>query len=250
MPKGKVKDFIKRRPSWFWWTLAQLLAGAFAIASWSFCLFLFHNPERPWNYEFLRMLGRITPVVVYAPLEAPEGTPSDPQALLSKFYPMDDEQLIAYNTHFKRNYITSFAKPEVVSYVEGTYHVTHTRLLTEEDFFHPGLAVRAQAVVQTDELAEASPYPVILEILLPFKDPPTGEILPVDHPLVLKYIEHRALILHASRAGNEKEPSVCLTVVPLSFENFLDPSEKKLPLSPPDPLNLATTFPAMEENRP
>ena len=243
------KKFIKRRPPWFWWTLAHLLAGAFAVASWSFCLFLFSLPERTWNYETLRKLGRITPVTDYDPIEAPEGASADPQGLLARFYSLDNEQLEAHNLHYKRNYITNFAKPEVVHYVEGSYRLTGTRALTEEDFFHPGLVSRLEAVVRTDELGEPSPYPVILELLLPLKPSPDVELFSVGHQFDLKFLDHRALILHALRTGTEKEPGLCLTVVPLSFENYLDPEGNPLPLTAPDPLRVAAPFPVMTENR-
>lgn len=244
-----LKKFIKRRPPWFWWTLAQLLAAAFAVASWSFCLFLFSLPERTWNYETLRKLGRITPVKTYDPIEAPEGTSADPQGLLAKYYSLDNEQLEAHNLHYKRNYITNFAKPEVVHYVEGSYRLTGTRALTKEDFFHPGLVSRLEAVARTDELAEPSPYPVIVELLLPLKSSADVVLFSAGHQFDLKFLEHRALILHAARTGTDKDPRICLTVVPLSFENYLDPEGNTLPLSAPDPLRVAATFPVMKENR-
>ncbi len=246
---GDIKKFIKRRPPWFWWTLAQLLAGAFAVASWSFCLFLFSLPERPWNYDMLRKLGRITPVEAYDPIEAPEGTSADPQGLLARVYSLGSEQLEAHNLHYKRNYITNFTKPEVVHYIEGSYRLTSTRTLTEEDFFHPGLVSRLEAVVRADELAEPSPYPVIVELLLPLKSPMDAELFSEGHQFDLKFLEHRALILHAARTGTAKDPRICLTVVPLSFENYLDPQGNKLPLAAPDPLRVAATFPLMKENR-
>ena len=246
---GDIKKFIKRRPPWFWWTLAQLLAGAFAVASWSFCLFLFSLPERTWNYDMLRKLGRITPVETYDPIEAPEGTSADPQGLLARVYSLGSEQLEAHNLHYKRNYITNFTKPEVVHYIEGSYRLTSTRALTEEDFFHPGLVSRLEAVVRADELAEPSPYPVIVELLLPLKSPMDAELFSEGHQFDLKFLEHRALILHAARTGTAKDPRICLTVVPLSFENYLDPEGNKLPLAAPDPLRVAATFPLMKENR-
>ena len=246
----ELTKFIRRRPPWFWWTLAQLLAGAFAVASWSFCLFLFSVPERPWNYETLRKLGRISPVQSHDPIEAPEGTSADPQILLSKFYSLSNQQLAAHNLRFKRNYITNFAKPEVVHYVEGTYQLTTIRQLTETDFFHPGLACRFEAIVQADELAEPSPYPVILELLLPLDTPVADSFYPIGHLLTLKYLEHRALILHASRTGTVKEPQLCLTVVPLAFQNYRDPDGNPLPLATPDPLRVSAEFPVFTENKP
>lgn len=251
MAKGILIEFLKRRPSWFWWTLIQLLAAAFAIASWNICLFLFNFPERPFNYELLHKLNRLTPVVSYDPLEAPDGASADPQELLTKFYSLDREQLAAHNLHFKRNYITNFIKPEVVNYIEGSYRVTTSRDLTEDDFFHPGLAVRAQAVIQTAERNELSPYPVVIEILFPLEATPTDELFPVGHLFEFKYLDHRALILHAAKLGSQNEPSICLSVVPLSFENYRipDSDQSPLPLANPDPLKVDAVFPAMKENR-
>ena len=58
---GKDKDLteiIRKRPPIFWWILANLLAGAFAVASWTVCLYVFNFPERARNYELLRKLER------------------------------------------------------------------------------------------------------------------------------------------------------------------------------------------------
>ena len=250
MAKGELKSFLKRRPPWFWWALANLLAAAFAVASWSTCLYLFNFPERPGNYDLLRKLKRLTPVASYPYPNAPEGASGEPQDLLTKFYSLDRKQLQAHNRYFKRNLITNFKKPEVVHYVEGSYRVTHVRPLTSDDFFHPGLAVRAQATVLTDELNEPSPYPVILELLFPFADEPSPNLFPVGRQLDFKYVNHRAYILHAAQIGRDNEPAVCLTVVPLSYDNYRDPEDRLLPLADPDPLNLEARFPAMEENRP
>ena len=249
MAKGDLKKFIKRRPPWFWWVLANLLAAALAVASWSICLHLFNFPERPANYNLLRKLKRLTPVASYDPLEAPDGSSANEEELLTRFYSLDREQLAAHNWHFKRNYITNFQDPHAVTYVEGTYRLTHARSLTPTDFFHPGLALRVQAIVQTDELARPSPYPVILEVLLPTDGEPDRTFYPEGHTFELKKIDHRAAVLHAARIGSANEPTVCLTVVPLAFSNYLDSEGNPLPLSAPDPLNVTATFPVMEENR-
>jgi len=247
--KGDLKKFIKRRPSWFWWILANLLAAAFAVSTWSVCLYLFNFPERPANYELLHKLKRLPRVNSYEPFNAPDGSGAEAQDLLSRFFSLPDDQLAAHNRYFKRNYITNFKNPEVVSYVVGSFRVTHARALTAEDFFHPGLAVRAQATVQTDELAEQSPYPVILELLLPFRDEPAGTVFPAGHTFDLSKIDHRGYILHAAKLGRDNEPTVCLTVVPIAYPNYADPTGKPLPLASPDPLNVAARFPLMEQNR-
>lgn len=249
MPREKIKQFIKRRPSWFWWTLLNALAAAFAVASWSVCLVVFNFPEHPRNYELLRKWGRLQPVDSYQPLDAPDGTSADPAGLLQKFYALSDEQLAAHNRHFKRNYLTNFKEQEEVSYVEGIYRVTRVRALTADDFFHPGLAIRAHAIVLTDEYNEPSLYPVVIELLLPFDREPSDTVFPEGHLFDFKKLDHRALILHAAKTGSTNEPTVCLTVVPLAFENYRKPDGSPLPLATPDPLNMRAPFPAMEENR-
>lgn len=247
--KKNIKKFIRRRPSWFWWTLANLSAAAFAVASWSVCLYLFNFPEHPFNYDFLRKLQRIKPVVAYAPLEAPEGSSADPTGLLTRFYNLETDQLLAHNLRFKRNYITNFHKPEVVTYVEGTFRVRSSRNLTEEDFFYPGQVVTVEAVVQADELAQPSPYPVLLELLLPTREDPPGPLFEIDHLFDFKKIEHRILVLHATQWGNRTDPTICLTVVPLSFENLLTTAGSPLSLAPPEPLNVSAPFPVVAEHR-
>lgn len=249
MARKKIKEFIKRRPSIFWWTLANLLAAAFAITSWTLCLYLFRFPERPANYDLLRKLKRLDPVVSYPALDAPKGDSYDPQSLLTKFYSMSGDQLAAHNLAFKRNYLTNFKKAKVINYLEGTYRVENTRLLTAEDFFHPGIVVHAQATVQPDELNEPSPYPVFLELLLPTKEEPAVIPFKKGDSLPLSRTYHRALILHAAKRGTANEPAVCLTAVPLSFENYKAPDGQLLPLAAPDPLNMSAPFPVLEENR-
>lgn len=249
MSRTAVKEFIRSRPSIFWWTILNVLAACFAVASWSVCLYVFNFPERPANYDLLRKVKRLSPVDSHTPLDAPDGLSAEPQDLLRKFYALSGDQLTAHNRYFKRNYITNFESPEVVSYVEGTYRVTHCRPLAEDDFFHPGLAVRAQATVMTDELREPSPYPVVLEILLPLGEDPAGTTFPEGFVFSFKKLDHRLMILHATLLGSANEPLLCLTTVPLAFQNYRGPNEASLPLAPPDPLNMRASFPAMEENR-
>ena len=89
----------------------------------------------------------------------------------------------------------------------------------------------------------------LLELLLPLKSSADVVLFSAGHQFDLKFLEHRALILHAARTGTDKDPRICLTVVPLSFENYLDSEGNTLPLSAPDPLRVAATFPVMKENR-
>jgi hypothetical protein len=105
------------------------------------------------------------------------------------------------------------------------------------------------ATVLTDELNAPSAYPVILELLLPLPEETPAGLYPDGHVFEFKKLDHRILVLHAARVGRDKDPTTCLTVVPLSFENLQGPDGAPLPLASPDPLNMKAPFPVMDENQ-
>ena len=250
MAKEDIKDFIRKPPPFFWWLLANLLAAAFAVISWTTCLYIFNYPERPQNYEILRKLKRLPPVTEFAPKECPDGDPADPKTAFTKFFPLKDKRLDAYNLVRKRDYLTNYKEPSAPTYVEGNFIVSHVRKLTAADFFHPGLAIRAQALVETGETDEAASYPVVIELLLPTAEEPARDYFKPDDTITLSRATHRAAVIAYTKLGTHEEPLICLTVIPLSYGHYLSPDGETLPLSPPDPLNLSASFPTMKENRP
>lgn len=252
MPRKEIKEFIRKRPSIFWWTLANLIAAAFAIVSWTTCLYIFNFPEKTANYELLRKLKRLPPVQSFTPKESPEGDPATPKVAFKRFFPIEDKALTALNAKLKRNYLTNFKDGKFVIYVEGDYRVTHLRPLTPTDFFEPGIAVRAQAFVAPDalnELTEPTDYPVVLEILLPLGRKGGQPPFKVGDIVKFNMTTHRTAVLHVTRHGSKEDPLICLTVVPLAYENHQASDGTPLALAPPDPLNLIAPFPVMKENR-
>lgn len=250
MAKEDIKEFIRKRPPIFWWVLANLLAGAFAVISWTTCLYIFNYPERPSNYEILRKLNRITPVTEFTPADCPDGDPADPKIAFKKFFPLKDKRVKALNLAQKRNYLTNYQDPSPLTYVEGDYIVSDIQQLSETDFFSPGLAVRAQATVQTEERDEAAAYPVVIELLLPTAETPTNNFYKKGDTITLARATHRAVVLAVTKLGTPEEPLICLTVVPLSYGHYLATDGTPLPLSPPDPLNVEAPIPVMPINRP
>ena len=252
MSRDENKEFFRKRPPIFWWILAIILAAAFAVVSWTTCLHIFNFPEKAENYLLLRKLKRLVPIRNFPPSETPDGDPASPKVAFKKFFPIEDRALEALNTRLKRNYLTNYKESKFVTYVEGDYRITHLRPLASTDFFHPGVAVRAQAFVPPDEaneLDEAVNYPVVLELLLP-TDGEIGEpLFKAGDLLALSTIKHRTAVLHVTKLGGREDPLICLTVVPLSYENYRSAGGASLPLSPPDPLNLSAPFPVMGENR-
>ena len=234
----------KKRPSIFWWSLAHLLAIAFAAAAWTTCLYVFNYPEKPGNYDLLRQIGRLPPVTEFDPLKAPDGTATDPEALYKKFFPQKPEDLAGLNLQFRRGYIRNYRKadPRFTIYVDGNFVVESASLLGEADFFHPGLRIRARALVQPDELSDPAPYPVYLDLLLPTSAEPSTEYFGEGDLLVLEHIDHRAAVLHAARADLAGEAAVLITAAPLAYENFQSDDSAPLSLAAPPELNLAAVF--------
>lgn len=250
MPSKKTpKENVRRRPPFYWWILANLLAAAFAVVSWTTCLYIFNYPEKPTNYELLRKLKRLPPVAEFTPVESPDGDPANPQVAFRKFFAIEDKALSALNTRLKRNYITNFKKARFVTYLEGDYRVTHLRPLTREDIFHPGMVVRAQAFSLPDEaneLNEIADYPVAIELLLPTAgQPPEKPFYQLGDTITLKQSAHRAAVLHVTNLGSREEPLIYLTAVPLAYENLRDTDGQPLPLAPPDPVNISAPLPVL-----
>src|SRR5690606_10096157 len=69
--KAKPTPARWRKPHFYWWTLANVVAACLAILSWVLCLHVFGHPEIPRNYEWLKMLGRADPAVGFSLQEAP-----------------------------------------------------------------------------------------------------------------------------------------------------------------------------------
>ena len=249
MPAEDIKEFIRKRPPFFWWTLANLLAAAFAVISWTTCLYIFNYPEKPANYEILRSLKRLAPVTAFTPADAPDGDPADPKIAFRKFFSLDDSRLESLNLAQKRDYLTNYEESTLLTYIEGDFIVSDVEQLTADHIFHPGLAIRAQATVETGERDEEALYPVVIELLLPTAESPTETFFKKGDSLTLSRATHRAAVLAVTKLGTQEKPLVCLTVVPLSSDNYRAPDATPLPLSPPDPLNLEATFPVMQANR-
>ncbi|NNC87394.1 MAG: hypothetical protein HKN82_02910 [Akkermansiaceae bacterium] len=244
------QDFPRRRPSIFWWSLANILAATFAIVSWTTCYYVFNFPEKPSNYMLLRKIKRLPPIEEFPIEETPRGDRRDPQELYADFLKPDEVSLAALNRQYKRNFISNFKWDDYLLFVEGTYRVTAVRPLIIGDFFHPGLAIRAQAYVQPeDDTKPPGPYPVILELLLPTAEPPAANPYKEGDEFTLRGVIHRAAVIHAAKIGLESEPVICLTAVPLVYDAF-ETGERAMPLASPDPIDPGAPLPVMEANQP
>ena len=247
MPRDKQPPPKKKRPpAYYWWTLANVLALCLAVLSWLLCLHVFKHPEIPRNYELLRKLGRTTPPEPLTELQAPPGDSADPRAFYRRYAALSEEDLTLFNAALMRNYLTNLKEPKLIQYAEGNFRVEEVRALREGDLFHPGFAIRAQAMIAPDEFSRPAPWPVVLEYLFPTDDQRAlGWIAPGDMLAVSKF-PNCAMLLHVARIEGGDTPEMCLTVVPIAFGNFKVGKDRTFALQAPAALNPAAPLPVFQ----
>ena len=241
----------KRPPAFYWWTLVNVMAFCLAVLSWLLCLHVFRHPEIPRNYEILRKLKRTEPPRPLTELEAPPGEAADPRAFYRRYAALPQADLEFFNAALMRNYLTNLREPKLIQYAEGDYRVDKVRPLGPEDIFHPGFAVRAQAMVAPDEFTEPAPWPVVIEYLFPTDDKQApGWIAPGDKLSISKF-PNCAMLLHVARTDGGDTPVICLTVVPIAFGTFQTGKDRTFSVQAPAELNPAgplPVFPPAAEN--
>lgn len=243
MPRDKEESRVKRRPAFYWWTLANALALCAAILSWLLFLHVFGHPEIPRNYELIRKLGRAEAPKPLTELQAPPGEAADPRALWIRYAGHNETTLSRINAALMRNYLTNLKEQKLIQYAEGEYRVEAVRRLTEDDLFHPGFAVRGRAMLPPDEFSEPAPWPVVIDYLFPTPNAEAADwILPGDQLSVSKF-PNCAMVLHVARIEEEDTPLVNLTLVPVVFGDFLVGEGRKFKLEAPTELNPAAPFP-------
>lgn len=257
---SKSDHHSPRRSSYFWWTLINFLALAFAVLSWTGCYFLFNFPERAWNYSVLKKLDRLTELSFAEESEdLPKVTTLPPDKLYGLIYKRQEtpanagglpeflaaETLQTLNVQLKRNYLTNFKDAKNLNYVRGTWRILSVRALTEEDFVQQGFVVLAQALAipaeqENSTNPELFPFPVELEIILPTAKgvsiPPETEIT-TDNSFEIGRLPHALGVIHISRGGSNDEPVSRITTIPLLDTPFPLTKKGTIPLQAPKYIN-------------
>lgn len=241
--KPQSEDLDPPSPAYYWWTLANILAGSFAVISWVFCLHVFGNPEIPRNYAILKKLGRLPELQRYTVLDVPNGNSLTPTELYGKYFGLSEEKRNRLNSLLLRNYMRNFDKSLLLTYAEGDYQVADVTKLEKGDFLYPGFVIRAQALVKQDDFAQAIGFPVVMEYIFPTEDNEavyqfnTGDILEVNKN------PNCAAIIHISKTIVEEEPALKITVVPIAYGSYRVGEKASFAIEPPEVLNPASSLP-------
>lgn len=238
-----------RRPAYFWWLLANILALCFAVVSWAVCLHVFGNPEMPRNYSILKLLHRTPVLKRYTVLDVPNGTALAPKELYRRFFGYSDEERTRANSLLMRNYLTNFDRPLLLTYIEGDYQVIDVRKLGRQDFLDPGVAVRAQALVKPDDFTKPTAYPVFIEYVFPTAEEVAGGFRPGDI-LTVRKNPNCAAVVHVAKVTHDEEPALLLTVIPIAYGPYQIGDGQSFGIEPPAELRPGAGFPVFKNPAP
>ncbi|MEP2775308.1 MAG: hypothetical protein ABJQ29_06160 [Luteolibacter sp.] len=241
--KELEEELEPRRPAYFWWFLANVLAFCFAVVSWAVCLHVFGNPENPRNYQILKKLGRLPELKRYTVLDVPNGNALDPAELYGKYFGLNDEDREGLNTLLLRNYMRNFDKTLLLSYVEGEYQVAAIRKLDDGDFISNGVVLRAQAMVRPDDFTEAVGFPVVIEYIFPTEDETAIDGFSTGDVLEVSKNPNCAAVIHVSKITVDDEPALQLTVAPIAYGTYRVGQGKSFAIEPPTELHPEARLP-------
>ncbi len=238
-----MERMATRRPPYFWWLLAMILAACFSVLCWSLCISIFNNPEVPRNYEILRKLDRLPEHKAYTSQTAPKHPTGTPQTLRKSHLGFSDSELEIINRSLLHSYLTNFRENTFCTYLEGDYRVTGSRKLTKDDLISEGFAVQLRAYIQPDEYSESAPYPVIAEIIFPTPYSDSYKGFHKGDMLELGITPHFASLLHVGKIERADDDTIVVVTAVSLASRLRPPHEGPFDLVPPKELQLGARFP-------
>ena len=231
------------RPPWFWWFVALTLASCFSILTWSLCISIFNNPEIPRNYEILKKLGRIPTPRSYTSQTAPKHPAHSAPTLRKNYLVYTPSELATINRSLLHSYLTNFRERTFSSYLEGTYRVTDTRKLTEDDLITDGFVIQLRAYTQPDEYNEPTPYPLIAEIIFPTPYADSHSGYHKGDILELGITPYFASLLHVDQRTQTNDDTIIIVTAVSLASKLRPPHAGPFDLIPAKELNLSAEPP-------
>ena len=242
-----MERLANRRPPWFWWFLAFILATCFSVLCWSLCISIFNNPEIPRNYEILKKLERLPVPRSYTSQTAPKHPANSAPTLRKSYLVFTPPELTTINRSLLHSYLTNFREKTFSTYLKGTYRVTKTRKLTENDFITDGFAVQMRAYTQADEYSEPSPYPVIAEIIFPTPYTDSHKGFHRGDMLELGITPHFASLLHISKLSQTDDDTIIVITAVSLASKLRPPHAGPFDLAAPKEVNLEAELPLFKD---
>ncbi|MFT5470757.1 MAG: hypothetical protein ACI8UO_005888 [Verrucomicrobiales bacterium] len=220
----------------FVWSAIILILTALIVFSWIFCMYVFGNPEKAFNYNLLVKMEKLEPLKDYPNTGAPTGKYFKPQELYATYHDKSEKKLRAKSGILRREFITNFNQVLQVSYIRGNFIVYNVRELGPDDVFPSGLAVRGQC----------EDYPnVVIEFVYPAdKLPERHYDLKVNNLLEVGGSKTCAAIINIAKFGEDK---LLFTAVPIIYGPLQTPAGTTIVTAPPERLNLFGRLPITDD---
>lgn len=185
------------------WIAAIAVLIGLNFASWSFCMWVFGQPEHPMNYKLLTKLEKLDPIHGFLPFTAPRGKFNSAKDLYAQVYPFNESELRAYNGILKRYYLKNYIERDDVTFLSGEFLIESVQEMGAEDVFQSGIVIRARSTNFPD---------VVLDFALPSEETPDVFELSVGSTFRVEESQMCAALLHVERL---KDTTMIFTVVPL-----------------------------------
>ena len=141
----------------------------------------------------------------------------------------------------------NFDRSLLLTYVEGDYQVDKVRKLGPNDFFDPGVVVRAQALVKPDDFTKPTPYPVFIEYVFPTNEPGAARFFKPGDVLSVKKSPNCAAVIHLDKIIRNGETALLLTVTPIAYGLYAVGDAGSFPIEPPARIRPAAGFPLFKD---
>lgn len=217
--------------SLFLWTVVIVALLGLNAFSWIFCMYVFGNPEVPFNYRLLTKLEKLDPLKSFEPVSAPRGKFNAARALYLEYFDYNTEKLNALNGILKRFYLKNYLERDDVTFVSGSFKVESSRALRSDDVFPHGVAVR----LQSEDFPGAH-----VDFVLPS---PQDAVIPNEHfrPGDVVQIQESATCAAVIHVHRQDDDHLVFTAVPLiRKDDYQTPAGTSLTVEPPPFLNLDT----------
>lgn len=185
------------------WAAGIAILIGLNFASWSFCMWVFGQPEHAFNYRILTKLNNLEPLKGFTAVTAPRGKFLSVKDIYARAYPLDDAGLRVYNGMLKRRYIHNFKGPDDVVFLSGDFVVEDSRPMGRKDVFANGYVIRGRSTTFPDAYVDFA-LPTELKVSL---SPLTrGEVFRIEESSTC------AVVLNIDRLS---DGAMVFTVVPL-----------------------------------
>ncbi|MEM7601641.1 MAG: hypothetical protein AAF357_09525 [Verrucomicrobiota bacterium] len=185
------------------WIAAIAVLIGLNFASWSFCMWVFGQPEHPMNYKLLNRLEKLDPIHGFLPFTAPRGKFNSAKDLYAQVYPFNEAELRAYNGILKRYYLKNYLERDDVTFLSGEFVIESVQEMGAEDVFQSGMVIRGRSSTFPD---------VILDLALPSEEVPEVFDLQVGSFFQVEESQMCAALLNVERL---QDTTMIFTAVPL-----------------------------------